>query len=132
MNLSTKYRVEKYIGSIETKDSERLGVYFSPVDVINEDIIFTLSDLDLEDKLGDPRDNTRETYDKYGGLKQTADKYWRKYNGSNNFWDYLRLINYFPLTSCSRSGDSSSTKSDLQPGMKNQQRAKPINNPKNQ
>jgi len=95
LNLSTKYRVEKNIGSIETKDSERLGVYFSPVDVINEDIIFTLSDLDLEDKLGDPRDNKRETYDKYGGLKQTADKYWRKYNGSNNFWDYLRLINYF-------------------------------------
>jgi len=95
LNLSTKYRVEKNIGSIETKDSERLGIYFSPVDVINEDIIFTLSDLDLEDKLGDPRDNARETYDKYGGLKQTADKYWRKYNGSNNFWDYLRLINYF-------------------------------------
>ena len=95
LNLSTKYRVEKNIGSVETKDSERLGIYFSPVDVINEDIIFTLSDLDLEDKLGDPRDNTRETYDKYGGLKQTADKYWRKYNGSNNFWDYLRLINYF-------------------------------------
>ena len=95
LNLSTKYRVEKSVGSIETKDSERLGIYFSPVDVINEDIIFTLSDLDLEDKLGDPRDNARETYDKYGGLKQTADKYWRKYNGSNNFWDYLRLINYF-------------------------------------
>jgi hypothetical protein len=95
LNLSPTYRVEKSVGSIDTKDSERLGVYFSPVDVINEDIISTLSDLDLEDKLGDPRDDSRSTYDKYGGLKQTADIYWQKYKGSNNFWDYLRLINYY-------------------------------------
>ena len=95
LNISTRYRVEKSTGTIETKDSERLGIYFSPVDVINEDIIFTLSDLDLEDKLGDPRDDSRDTYDKYGGLQELSNKYWRKYTGSNNFWDYLRLLNYY-------------------------------------
>ena len=36
-------------------DSNKVGIYFSPVDVINEDIIYSIADFDFDDVVGDPR-----------------------------------------------------------------------------
>ncbi len=73
-------------------DSPKLGIYFSPTDVINEDIVFSFANLDFNQYLGDPRD--RFEYE-YRGLAGVADKYWKKYRGGNNFWAYMRLIKYY-------------------------------------
>ena len=73
-------------------DSNKLGVYFSPADVINEDIILSVAGFDYDDYLGDPRDKYSL---RYRGLDYAAEQYWKKYNSPNNFWDYIRLIRYY-------------------------------------
>ena len=73
-------------------DSNKLGVFFSPTDVINRDIIESIADLDIDQEIGDPRDE-QELF--YRGLRKLADSYFQKYTGTNNFWEYMRLIKFF-------------------------------------
>ena len=73
-------------------DTNKVGVYFAPTDVINEDIIQSLADFNYNEYIGDPRDQYEQTY---RGLNTIRDSYWQKYTGPNNFWDYLRLITYY-------------------------------------
>ena len=35
-------------------DSNKLGIYFSPADVINDDIVNSLANIDFNNYLGDP------------------------------------------------------------------------------
>ncbi len=90
--LSSNESVE--VGNLDTmpKDSNRLGVFFSPTDVVNQDIIESIADLDIEDEIADPRDE-KEFF--YRGLRTLADSYFQKYTGTNSFWDYMRLIKYY-------------------------------------
>jgi len=73
-------------------DSAKLGVYFSPVDVINEDIVSSFANLDFNKYLGDPRDNFSE---KYRELSDISTEYFKKYTGRNSFWDYMHLIKFY-------------------------------------
>ena len=70
-------------------DSNKLGIYFSPSDAINQDIIESLANINFDNYLGDPRDKKEESY---RGLKLAQDKYWQKYNAPFNFWQYLKLL----------------------------------------
>jgi len=84
----------KEISSYDTMplDSNKVGIFFSPTDVVNQDIIESLADLDFEQEIGDPRDQKKLFY---RGLKKLADSYFQKYSGTNNFWDYMRLVKYY-------------------------------------
>ena len=73
-------------------DSNKVGIFFAPTDVINNDIINSVGDLNFDNILGDPRDVQELSY---RGLKQSSDSYWKKYNAPNNFWDYLRLLKFY-------------------------------------
>jgi len=73
-------------------DSNKLGIYFSPTDVINEDIIRSVANLDFDQYIGDPRDKYKY---RYRQLEDVATTYWQKYKTPNNFWDYIRLIRYY-------------------------------------
>ena len=88
----TSKRSEKSLLDAAPKDSPKVGIFFSPTDVIDEDIIRSLADLDFHQYIGDPRDipNTR-----YRRLHEIKNAYWQKYKSPNNFWDYMRLIKYF-------------------------------------
>tara|TARA_Y100001963_G_scaffold131727_1_gene189444 strand:- start:3427 stop:9828 length:6402 start_codon:yes stop_codon:yes gene_type:complete len=90
--LSIDSRNEVSAFDLTSTDSNKLGVYFAPTDVINEDIIFSIGNLDISDFIGDPRDQYK-TY--YSGLKTLRDKYFQKYTSPNNFWDYLRILKFF-------------------------------------
>ena len=92
VNLKIDERSDKSSNDYAPLDSPRLGVYFSPTDVINEDIISSFANLDFNQLLGDPRDNFSENY---RDLKDTANQYFQKYSGSNNTFDYIRLIKYY-------------------------------------
>tara|TARA_B100000287_G_scaffold434820_1_gene500525 strand:- start:1275 stop:2582 length:1308 start_codon:yes stop_codon:yes gene_type:complete len=91
-NLSSNIRQEVSAQSFAPVDSNKLGVYFSPVDVVNEDIMYSLADINLDDEIGDPRDQFKPAY---RGLERVQSNYWKKYSRSNNFWDYMRIINFF-------------------------------------
>ena len=73
-------------------DSEKLGIYLSPTDVVNEDIIYSLADFDFDDFVGDPRDEFEYSY---RTLEQKRLEYFKRYFGSNSFWDYLRILSYY-------------------------------------
>ena len=73
-------------------DSNKVGVFFAPTDVINNDIINSVANLNFDQYLGDPRDRLKL---EYRGLKDISNKYWQKYTSPNNFWDYIRLLKYY-------------------------------------
>ena len=91
-SLSVDSRYDFSSNDFAPLDSPKLGIYFSPVDVVNEDIVSTFANLDFNQFLGDPRDNFSENY---RGLKDVSDKYFQKYTGNNNIFDYIRLIKYY-------------------------------------
>ena len=90
--LAYNVRREKSSQDTAPVDSNKLGVYFSPADVINEDIMYSIADMNFDDYIGDPRDQYKY---QYRGLEQQQRNYFKKYNSPNNFWDYMRLIDYF-------------------------------------
>jgi hypothetical protein len=90
--LSVDKRAELSSYDQASLDSNKLGIYFSPVDVINEDIIHSIANLDFDQYIGDPRDKYKY---RYRTLEDVATTYWQKYKSPNNFWDYIRLIRYY-------------------------------------
>tara|TARA_R100000030_G_scaffold100978_1_gene95584 strand:- start:3128 stop:9856 length:6729 start_codon:yes stop_codon:yes gene_type:complete len=90
--LSPDRRATNSAFDTSPNDSNKVGIFFAPTDVINRDIIDSVGNLNFGDYLGDPRDQF-ET--KYRGLERVADNYWKKYTAPNNFWDYIRLIKYY-------------------------------------
>ena len=95
--LSSTERVELSSYDTAPLDSNKLGIFFAPTDVINEDIILTLADLDFGSYLGDPRDTYADRY-VHGRLDRVADTYWKKWTTAYTFWDYLKLIKYYDLS----------------------------------
>ena len=93
--LSYNARTEKSSQDFAPVDSNKLGVYFSPVDVVNEDIMYSLADLNIDDLIGDPRDEFKY---KYTALDTQQREYWKRYSRTNNFWDYMRIIAFFDNT----------------------------------
>ncbi len=85
-------RSEKSLLDAAPKDSPKVGIFFSPTDVIDEDIVRSLADLDFHQYVGDPRDLPKPRYRR---LHEIKNAYWQKYSSPNNFWDYMRLIKYF-------------------------------------
>jgi len=73
-------------------DSNKLGVYFSPVDVVNEDIVYSIADLSFDDLIGHPSDEFEYSYRRLSKLQRD---YFKRYSSSNNFWDYLRILSYY-------------------------------------
>lgn len=95
--LSPTERVELSAYDLAANDSGRLGIFFAPSDVINEDIILSVADLDYGKYLGDPRDMYEERY-VYGRFDRVADTYWKKWTTKQGFWDYIKLIKYYDLS----------------------------------
>ena len=55
-------------------DSNKVGIWFAPTDVINNDIINSVANLNFDNFLGDPRDKVKLNY---RGLSYVADNYWK-------------------------------------------------------
>ena len=91
-NLNRNVRFDASSNDFSPVDSAKLGIYFSPVDVINEDIVSSFANLDFNKFLGDPRDNFSENYRELTDISNT---YFQKYSGNNNFWDYMHLIRFY-------------------------------------
>ena len=76
-------------------DSNKLGVYYSPQTMINEDIIAQLGFTKLDDLIGDPTDNDPYSYPE---LIRTAKNYWKKYASKNDMNSYLKIFSLFDLS----------------------------------
>lgn len=76
-------------------DSKKLGVYFSPQTMINEDIIAQLGATYLDDYIGDPRQTERRSYP---DLIQFAENYWKKYETNNDMNAYIKIFTLFDMS----------------------------------
>ena len=92
VNLDTFKRYDHSSNDFAPIDSRKIGIYFSPTDVVNEDIISSFANLDFNQYLGDPRDNFKLEYPE---LKNISNEYFQKYDDNNDFWDYMHLIKYY-------------------------------------
>lgn len=92
VDLTNRLETRTYDDRIEY-DTNRLGVYFSPTDEINELLTSWLGHIDISNYIGDPRDEYENSY-KYGGLSALKSAYFNVYKNRYNTWDYLRVISF--------------------------------------
>jgi hypothetical protein len=76
-------------------DSKKLGIYFSPQTMIDEDIIAHLGGIELDDYIGDPVIDAEMDYPR---LILRAQQYWKKYDTSNDFNAYISMFTLFDMS----------------------------------
>ena len=93
--LDVKTRAERSQFDRAVLDSSKLGVYFSPETMIDEDIIAQLGFTDLDEYIGDPGDSDLDYYPR---LIQKAQDYWKKYDERNDINSYIKIFTLFDLS----------------------------------
>jgi hypothetical protein len=93
--LDVRTRAERSQFDKAPLDSAKLGVYFSPQTMIDEDIIAQLGFTALDDYIGDPGDVNAKAYP---DLIQRAQDYWKKYSQANDINAYIRIFTLFDLS----------------------------------
>ena len=93
--LDVKTRAERSQFDRAALDSAKLGVYFSPQTMIDEDIIAQFGFLSLDDYIGDPGDSNLDYYPR---LIQKAQDYWKKYVDKNDINAYIKIFTLFDLS----------------------------------
>ena len=93
--LDVKTRAERSQFDSAALDSKKLGVYFSPQTMINEDIIAQYGFTELDEYIGDPGETDSKAYPK---LIQAAASYWKKYETRNDINAYIKMFTLFDLS----------------------------------
>ena len=125
--LSLTRRSEESLLDRQPLDYNDLGIFFSPQTEINEDIVYTLGSFRMDDYIGDPRHQTNSNYPHLNELKDIYYKKYKNHdtqvrttgsfekhksgsanwgmlrtssygNNRQNFWDYVKLIQYIDHT----------------------------------
>lgn len=93
--LSRETRGETSQYDSVSNDSNKLGIYFSPQDMINKDIFNQIGDVALDDFFGSAEDQYKDSYPRY---KQFAHTYWKKYENDNDLNAYIRIFALFDFS----------------------------------
>jgi hypothetical protein len=93
--LNTQTRIEKSSFDRYSLDSNRIGIYFSPQNAINDDIFNQLGYFEIDDYIGDPSDVNSNGYP---ALKTFSSAYWKKYSGKTNFEAYFRTLELYDFS----------------------------------
>jgi hypothetical protein len=89
--LVTDARLETSTLDRQPQDFEDLGIFLSPTNEINEDILYTLGSFRLDDYIGSPLPSA-QTASNYEDLKDIKDIYYKKVKNKFNYGDYIKLI----------------------------------------
>ena len=95
--LSIRQRRETSTFDRQPPDYEDLGIFLSPTNEINEDIIYTLGGFRMDDYIGSPLPSA-QTSSVYEDLKSLRDIYTKKVKRRFNYWDYIKQIQYIDHT----------------------------------
>ena len=93
--LDVKSRAERSQFDRSALDSKKLGVYFSPQTMIDEDIIAQYGFISLDEYIGDPGQTELTSYPK---LIQKAQEYWKKYSTRNDINAYIKIFSLYDLS----------------------------------
>jgi len=92
-DLSYKSRSTKKSFDQAPIDSDKLGLFFSPVKEINMDILKSLGNFNIDDYIGNPTDRYE---DEYKDLKTLRNYYFDRFN--LNLYEYIQLVRYIDKT----------------------------------
>jgi len=95
--LSPTRKTETSTLDNQPPDYEDLGVFFSPTNELNEDIIYTLGAFRLDDYIGSPLPDQQKA-STYKDLATIKDIYFKKVERRYDYWDYIKLIQYIDHT----------------------------------
>ena len=89
--LTLSYRERSTKKSFDTApiDSNKLGLFFSPIKEINMDILKSIGQFELDSYIGDPADEYRY---EYRDLTLLRNYYFERYN--LNLYEYIQLVRY--------------------------------------
>ena len=82
----------------QVPDFDSIGVFLSPQNEMNEDIIYTIGTFSLDEFLGDPRDQISGSYPQIENIKNHYFKKLERGRQRQNIFDYTRWIQYVDHT----------------------------------
>ena len=88
-NLSHKVRATQKSFDRAPVDSSRLGLFFSPIKELNMDIVKSFGDFNIDNYIGDPSDEYKDTYKELEGLREY---YFERLDRNIN--EYIQLVKY--------------------------------------
>jgi hypothetical protein len=88
-DLNYKSRVTKKSYDQAPIDTDRLGLFFSPMKEVNMDILRSLGEFNIDDYIGNPAD---EYNDSYSDLTTLRNYYFQRYD--LNTHEYIQLVRY--------------------------------------
>ena len=91
-NLSPFRRSEVSSFDFAPVDSNKLGVFFSPIEMINRDILFDMGGGDLDGFIANPDDQYKPEYSQLVDLKN---HFFKRYNGAFDYSLFIRTISRF-------------------------------------
>lgn len=91
-SLNTDYTAETPTSDQTPKDTNVVGIYLSPQDMVDADIYNQLGYFDIDDYVGDPAD---QNLSYYTDLRTVQYQYWKKYKDKNNMPELLRLLSVY-------------------------------------
>jgi hypothetical protein len=89
-DLSYKTRATKKAFDQAPIDSNRLGLFFSPIKELNMDILKAFGDFNIDNYIGDPSDEYKDTYRQLDTLRE----YYFERLGNRNINEYIQLVRY--------------------------------------
>lgn len=89
VNLDYKSRATKKSFDTAPIDTDRLGLFFSPIKEINMDILKSLGNFNIDDYIGNPGD---EYNDRYSDLDRLRNYYFQRFD--LNFNEYIQLVRF--------------------------------------
>jgi hypothetical protein len=88
-NLSHKVRATKKSFDRAPIDSNRLGLFFSPIKELNMDILKAFGDFNIDNYIGDPSDEYKDSYKELSVLRNY---YFERLD--RNIYEYIQLVRY--------------------------------------
>ena len=89
-DLSYKTRATKKAFDRAPIDSNRLGLFFSPIKELNMDILKAFGDFNIDNYIGDVGDEYKDTYSQLDTLRH----YYFERLDNRDIYEYIRLIKY--------------------------------------
>ena len=89
-DLSYKTRATKKAFDRAPIDSNRLGLFFSPIKELNMDILKAFGDFNIDNYIGDPSDEYKDTYRELDTLRE----YYFQRLDNRNINEYIQLVRY--------------------------------------
>ena len=94
-NLSVNQRASLSQYDTAPLDSNKLGIFYSPQTMIDEDIIAQLGYVRLDEFIGDPETINEKSYP---DLIRFSRSYWKKYSTKNNINAFINMFTLFDLS----------------------------------